>query len=247
MLNEPTLEKLRGLHLAAMATTWVTQREDPRSAEIDFDTRFGMLVDAEVTARDNKRLERALREAKLRIPQACLEDIDCSPKRELDRTAVRQLGTGHWIATHANVVITGMTGTGKTYVGCALAQLACRLGRRALYRRVPRLLEETALAHADGSFARLLGRLAKIDVLVLDDWGLAPLREQERRDVLEILEDRHASRSTVVTSQIPVEKWHDYLGDPTIADAILDRLVHNAHRLKLKGPSRRKPEPETSP
>jgi DNA replication protein DnaC len=242
MLNEPTLEKLRGLHLVAMATSWVAQREDPASGEIDFDTRFGMLVDAEVTARDNKRLERALREAKLRIPNACLEDIDFSPKRELDRVAVRQLGTGQWIATHANVVITGMTGTGKTYLGCALAQQACRLGRRALYRRVPRLLEETALAHADGSFARLLGRLAKIDVLVLDDWGLAPLREPERRDVLEILEDRHASRSTVVTSQIPVEKWHDYLGDPTIADAILDRLVHNAHRLKLKGPSRRKPE-----
>lgn len=135
-----------------------------------------------------------------------------------------------------------MTGTGKTYLGCALAQQACRLGRRALYRRVPRLLEETALAHADGSFARLLAKLAKIDVLVLDDWGLAPLREPDRRDVLEILEDRHATRSTIVTSQIPVEKWHDYLGDPTIADAILDRLVHNAHRLKLKGPSRRKPE-----
>src|SRR4051812_44884417 len=137
MLNEPTLEKLRGLHLAAMATSWVAQREDPTSAELDFDTRFGMLVDAEVTARDNKRLERALREAKLRLPNACLEDVDYSPKRELDRAAVRQLGSGHWLAMHANIVITGMTGTGKTYLGCALAQQACRLGRRALYRRGP--------------------------------------------------------------------------------------------------------------
>lgn len=243
MLNEPTLEKLRGLHLTAMAASWVSQREDPSIAQIDFDTRFGLLVDAEVTSRDNKRLERALREAKLRIATACLEDIDFAPTRELDRALVRQLATGHWLTSHTNIVITGMTGTGKTYLGCALAQQACRLGRRALYRRVPRLLEEAALAHADGTFQRLLGRLGKVDVLLLDDWGLAPLRDAERRDLLEILEDRHGSRSTIVTSQIPVEKWHDHLGDPTIADAILDRLIHNAHRLKLKGPSKRKTEP----
>lgn len=242
MLNEPTLEKLRALHLTAMASAWSAQREDPKIGDLDFDARFGILVDAEVLARDNKRLARSLREAKLRIPNACLEDIDMSPKREIDRAVVRQLGSGQWIASHANVVITGMTGTGKTYFACALAQHACRIGHRALYRRVPRLLEELALAHADGSYTRLLARFAKIDVLVLDDWGLAPLREQERRDVLEILEDRHAARSTVITSQLPVEKWHDYLGDPTIADAILDRVVHNAHRVKLKGPSRRKPE-----
>lgn len=242
MLNEPTLEKLRGLRLTAMAATWLSHREDPSITEVDFDTRFGLLVDAEVTSRDNKRLERALREAKLRLPNASLEDIDFAPTRELDRAVVRQLATGHWVTTHSNIVITGMTGTGKTYLGCALAQLACRLGRRALYRRVPRLLEETALAHADGSFQRLLTKLAKLDVLVLDDWGLAPLRDPERRDLLEILEDRHGRRSTIVTSQIPVEKWHDYLGDPTIADAILDRLVHNSHRLKLKGPSKRKTE-----
>jgi DNA replication protein DnaC len=242
MLNEPTMEKLRALHLGAMASAWTAQREDPKSTELDFDTRFGLLVDAELLSRDNKRVGRALREAKLRLPNACIEDLDFAPKRELDRALVRTLGSCQWVATHANVVITGATGTGKTYVACALAQQACRLGRRVLYRRVPRLLEELALAHADGTYTRLLGRLAKMDVLLLDDWGLAPLRDQERRDILEILEDRHAARSTIVTSQVPVENWHDYLADPTIADAILDRLVHNAHRIRLKGPSRRKPE-----
>jgi DNA replication protein DnaC len=242
MLTEPTIDKLHGLHLGAMAAAWTAQREDPKSQEIDFDSRFGMLVDAEHLSRDNKRLARALREAKLRITNACIEDIDYGPKRELDRALLRQLGTCAWIGTHANVIVTGATGTGKSYVACALAQQACRTGFRALYRRVPRLLEELALAHADGTYTRLLGRLAKIDVLVLDDWGLAPLREQERRDLLEIFDDRHGTRSAILTSQLPVEKWHDYVADPTIADALLDRVVHNAHRIKLKGPSRRKPE-----
>ncbi|HTR49947.1 MAG TPA: IS21-like element helper ATPase IstB [Kofleriaceae bacterium] len=242
MMNEPTIDKLRALHLGAMADAWIAQRNDAKTYEIDFDTRFGMLVDAEHLARDNKRLDRALREAKLRISGACLEDVDYAAKRELERPLVRQLATCGWVSAHANIVITGATGTGKSYLACALAQQACRAGHRALYRRMPRLLEELSLAHADGTYLRLLGRLAKIDVLVLDDWGLAPLREQERRDLLEILEDRHGARSTIVTSQLPVEKWHDYLADPTIADALLDRVVHNAHRLKLKGPSRRKNE-----
>lgn len=139
------------------------------------------------------------------------------------------------------MIITGATGTGKSYIACALAQQACRSGYRASYRRMPRLIEELALAHADGTYTRLLGRIAKMDLLVLDDWGIAPLREQERSDMLEIVEDRHGSRSTIMTSQLPVENWHDYVGDPTIADALLDRIVHNAHRIKLKGPTRRKP------
>jgi DNA replication protein DnaC len=209
---------------------------------VERNKHFGMIVDAEHLSRDNKRLARALREAKLRIPNACIEDIDYTPKRELDRALLRQLGTCAWIGSHANVIVTGATGTGKSYVACALAQQACRSGFRALYRRVPRLLEELALAHADGTYARLLGRLAKVDVLILDDWGLAPLREQERRDMLEIFDDRHGTRSAILTSQLPVEKWHDYVADPTIPDALLDRVVHNAHRIKLKGPSRRKPE-----
>lgn len=242
MLMEPTIEKLKSLHLYAMAAAWVAQRGDPSFGEIDFDARLGLLVDAETLARDNKRIARLLREAKLRIPGACMEDIDTSPKREIERSLVKTLATGRWIADHQNVLITGMTGVGKTYVACALAQLGCRTGFRALYRRTPRLFEELALAHADGTYTRMLGKLAKVDVLVLDDWGLAPLTDIQRRDVLEIMDDRHGARSTVIASQLPVGKWHDHLGDPTIADAVLDRVVHNAHRINLKGPTRRKNE-----
>ena len=246
MLTEPTLDKLKMLHLYAMANAWIAQRTDPAIAEIDFDSRFAMLVDAETLARDNKRVARLLRDAKLRIPGACLEDIDCSAKREIDRALVRQLATGRWIADHVNVLITGATGVGKTYFACSLAQLACRTGFRALYKRVPRLFEELALAHADGTYIRLLQRLAKVDVLVLDDWGIAHLTDQQRRDVLEIVEDRYGARSTILTSQLPVENWHDHIADPTIADAVLDRVVHNAHRINLKGPSGRKREKTTT-
>lgn len=241
MLTEPTIDKLRNMRLGTMAEAWMKQREDPKIHELDFDSRFAFLVDAEHLARDSKRIARALRAAKLRIGNACIEDIDFTPKRELDRALIRQLGTCAWIASHANVIITGATGTGKSYVACALGQQACRSGFRVSYRRMPRLIEELALAHADGTYTRLLGRLAKVDVLVLDDWGLAPLRDQERRDMLEIVEDRHGARATIITSQLPVENWHDYVGDPTIADALLDRVVHTAHRIKLKGPTRRKP------
>ena len=245
MMTEQTLEKLRLLKLNAMAATWAAQRSDTSIAELDFDARFALLIEAETLARDNKRLSKLLYDAKLRIPNACLEDVDHSAKRELDRAQVRRLGVGTWIAERQNVIITGPTGVGKTYLGCAFGQLGCRLGFRVMYRRVPRLFEELALAHADGTYTRLLARFAKADVLILDDWGLAPLTDQQRRDVLEILEDRHGARSTVVTSQLPVETWHDYIAHPTIADAVLDRLVHNAHKLTMKGPSRRKEKAPT--
>jgi DNA replication protein DnaC len=228
-----------------MAVAWEAQRLDSKIHDVDFDGRFGMLVDAEHLARENKRLAKTLKDAKLRISSACMENIDYAARREIDRAQLRQLGTSAWVGAHGNVIITGATGTGKSYIACALAQQACRAGYRALYRRVPRLLEELALAHADGTYTRLLGRLAKTDVLVLDDWGLAPLTDQERRDMLEIFDDRHGARSAILSSQLPVENWHDYLGEPTIADALLDRIVHNAHRIKLKGPSRRRPEQQT--
>lgn len=236
------MQKLLALKLTAFAAAWSEQQKNPEMAKLSFDERLGFLVDAEHLARDNARIARCLKEAKLRMSTACVEDIDYAAKRELDKGVVRQLATCRWVQEHQNVIVTGMTGTGKTYLACALAQQACRRGFRALYRRAPRLFEELTLAHADGSYARLLARLAKVDVLVIDDWGLAPTADRERRDLLEIFEDRHGARSTIITSQLPTAKWHDYLGDPTIADAVCDRILHNAHRLVLKGPSRRKRE-----
>jgi DNA replication protein DnaC len=245
MLKQPTLEQLNELRLHAMARAWEGQAEDPSSGDLGFDDRLGLLVDAEWQERQNKRLTRLLKEAKLRIGGACLEDVEFAKERKLDRAVLRQLGTGKWIEAHHNVVITGATGVGKTYLACALAQHACRRGHRTLYRRAPRLFEELRLAHADGTYPRLLARFARAEVLVIDDWGLAPVQDMERRDLLEIMEDRHGLRSTIWTSQLPVAKWHDHMGDPTVADALCDRLLHNAHRIVLHGPSRRKTEANT--
>lgn len=237
------MDKIRALGLTALAAAWTEQQKDAQAQRLTFDERLGLLVDAEWIQRENKRLARLLRAAKLKIAGACVEDIDYPPRRELERPVIRQLATCRWIEEHQNVVITGMTGTGKTYVACALAQQACRKGFRVLYRRATRLKDEFTLAHADGTYAQLLGRLARADVLVLDDWGLAPPEDQERRDLLEILEDRCGIRSMIVTSQLPPATWHDFLASPTTADAICDRLLHNAHRIVLKGPSRRKEDP----
>lgn len=243
MLNEPTLEKLRAMRLEGMVASWLEQQKNTASTKLAFDERFGMLVDAEWTHRENKRLGRALKEAKLKLSQACVEDIDYPAKRELDKAVVRQLASCRWVQEHQAVLITGATGTGKTYVACALAQQACRKGFRAIYRRAPRLFDELRLAHADGSYVRLLARFARADVLVIDDFAIAPVTDVERRDLLELLEDRYGTRSTIVTSQLAPADWHDYLADPTLADAICDRVVHHAHRLVLKGPSRRKEKP----
>jgi DNA replication protein DnaC len=240
MLNEPTRSKLKELKLDALALAWAEQQASPDLQSLSFDERLGLLVDAESLARQNKRLGRLLKEAQLRLSQACIEDIKYTAPRELDKALIRQLAPCLWIQQHHNVLITGMTGTGKTFVACALAQQACRKGYRALYRRTSRLFEELTLARADGSYARLLDRFARIDVLVLDDWGLVPTKSGERNDLLEILEDRCGTRSTIIASQLPTANWHDHLADPTLADAILDRLIHNAHRIVLKGPSQRK-------
>jgi DNA replication protein DnaC len=228
------------MRLLAMAEAWQAQQRSTEVSGMDFDERFGLLVDAEYMKRENRSLARRLSEAKLRHGHACIEDFDAPASRGLDKALVRKLATCRWIDDHLNVVITGATGVGKTYLACALGQQACRKGHRVVYRRAPRLIDELTLARADGTLTRLLARLARVDLLILDDWGLTQLRDQDRRDLLEVMEDRDGARSTLIASQIPVEAWHDYLGDPTVADAIADRLLHSAHRLTLTGPSRRK-------
>ena len=239
MLIEPTLDKLRAMRLLAMADTWVEQSNDPDMASLSFEERFGFLVDAEHLARHNRKLKRLLTQAKLRDSNACIEDLDCSKSRGIVKATARQLATCRWLTDRLNVVVTGATGVGKTYVACALGNQACRNGYRVLYRRVPRLCNELTLARADGTLVRLLAKFAKMDLIILDDWGLAPLSQVHRLDLLEILEDRDGTRSTLVTSQLPPDKWHDHIGDPTVADAILDRIVHRAYTIDLKGPSRR--------
>jgi DNA replication protein DnaC len=247
MLNEPTMEKLRALKLNAFAAAWEKQQGDPSMAELSFDERLALLVDAEVLHRDNARLTKVLRDAKLRFSNACVEDVDFPPTRGLDRAVMRQLATCRWVKDHRSVLVIGATGTGKTYLACALAQQACRQGYKAVYKRLTRLFEELTLARADGSYGRFLDRLAKVDVLVLDDWGLAAVPPGSRQDLLEVIDDRTGTRSTIVTSQLPTKLWHDHIGDPTIADAICDRLLNSAHRLELKGPSRRKTDVEVAP
>jgi DNA replication protein DnaC len=239
MLNEQTSEKLYTLKLAGMAEALKGQLQKPEMNDLSFEERFAMLTDAECLFRENKKMKRLLHNAKLKLP-ASLEDVDYRAPRGLDKSVIQSLGTCGWIRKHQNVIIVGPTGTGKTYLSCALAQRACREGLSAFYLRTPALYRTLATARADGSYARVLARLGRISLLVLDDLGLAALADQERRDLLEVIEDRHGSASTIITSQLPVEHWHEVIGDPTIADALLDRLVHNAHRIGLKGESMRK-------
>jgi DNA replication protein DnaC len=239
MTTEETLDKLMKLKLPFMAGALRESLERGAGSGLSLEECVGLRVDREWSERENRRLGRRLKEAKLGMP-ACLEDVWCEAGRGLEKALLRSLGACQWVSAHQNVIITGMTGTGKSYVANALAEAACRHGYRALRVRVPRLLESLGVAHADGSYSDALGRLAKLDVLVLDDLLIAPLKDTERRDLLEILEDRYDQRSTVVTSQAPTKTWHEMLADPTVADAICDRLVHNAHVLSLKGPSIRK-------
>ena len=239
MLNEQTFDKLYLMKLIAMAEGFKEQLEQPSFRELSFEERFGMLVERQWAWKENKRLRRLLKEAKLKL-QACVEDIDYRTPRGMEKSVILSLASCNWIRNHQNLLISGPTGCGKTFLACAFAQKACREGFRSLYLRSPQFFYQITLARADGSYGTLMKRLSKTHLLVIDDLGLAPLTDPERRDLLEVIEDRHGSGSTLITSQLPIENWHDHIGDPTIADAILDRLIHNAHRIQLKGGSMRK-------
>lgn len=239
MLTQTTITRLRDLRLRGMADALVSQQQQPEMQTLTFEERLGLLVDLEWAYRQNRRLGRLLKAAKLRLP-ACMEDIDYQQPRGLDRAVMRALATCQWVQQHQHILIVGPTGVGKTYLACALANAACRQGYSTRYYRVPRLLQELATAKADGSYPRLMNTLARTEVLVLDDWGLAPISAAESRDILEVVDDRAQKRSTIVASQLPLDHWYSSIGDPTVADAILDRLVHGAHKLLLKGESMRK-------
>ena len=239
MLKHPTLDKLHALKLTGMAAALEDQSATPDITDLSFEERLGLLVDREMTERDNRRMSSRLRRAKLRHA-AILEDIDYRNSRGLDKGLVQSLASCQWVKEHLNVLITGPTGVGKTWLACALAHKACREGYTAQYVRLTRLLRELTIAKGDGQYSKLLTSLAKVDVLILDDWGLMKLSAENRRDLLEVLEDRHGRRSTIATSQLPIEEWHGIIGDATLADAILDRLVHNAYKINLRGESMRK-------
>jgi DNA replication protein DnaC len=239
------MNQLQALKLGGMLQALEEQLRMSDIDQLSFEDRFGLLVERELTERADRRLQYRLQKAKLR-QSACIEDLDYRHPRRLDKTLMQQLISGRWLAEHLNVTITGPTGAGKTWLACALGHQACRQGYTVRYLRLPRLVQDLALARADGRYSRLLAEYAKTPLLILDDWGLAPLNQEARRDLLEILDDRHQRHSTLVTSQLPVSSWFDYINEPTVADAILDRLVHSAYAITLSGESmRKKPLPST--
>jgi DNA replication protein DnaC len=239
MLQEPMMEKLTAMRLIGMVDALKTQEQDLAARDLSFLERLGLLVDQQWSWRENQALTRRLQAAKLK--GACVEEIDYRASRGLDKSVIRALAQkSGWVENHENIFVLGPTGVGKSFVACALAQKACRDGYSALYTRAVALFRDLAIARADGSLRTLLTRLSRIDVLVIDDWAMAPLAETERRDFWEICEDRYQTRSTILTSQLPVTRWHEQIGDPTAADGILDRLVHNAHRIEMRGDSMRK-------
>ena len=239
MMVHPTLDKLQQLKLSGMVRALQEQEAIPGCGAMPFEERLGLMVDRELTERDSRRLQTRLRAAKLKQNTA-LEDTDFKSARGLDRSLILKLADCKWVAEHLNILVTGPTGVGKTWLACALAHKACREGYSSYYIRLPRLLQELDVGRADGRFASIMRQLGKTDVLVMDDWGLATLTDQHRRDLLEILDDRYNLRATIITSQLPVAHWHEAVGDPTLADAILDRVVHNAYKINLSGNSMRK-------
>lgn len=239
MLNEHTLNQLRELRLDGMVHALTDQASSAAAAALGFDERLTLLVHSEIAWRDDRRLQRLLKAAKLKVSAACVEDINWRASRGLDRHLVANLAGGDWLRHAQNLLITGATGCGKTWLGCALAHQAARAGFSVLYTRAARLFDELQVAHGDGSYARRMTQLAKLDLLLIDDFAIAPMGAAERNDLLELLDDRVGSRSTLITSQLPVKAWHTYLDDPTLADAILDRIVHSSHKIELKGQSLR--------
>lgn len=246
MLSNATVEKMLALRLPALAEAFQDQLRRPDLAGLEFAERVGLMVDAEWTARQQRQQRRRLKAARLRH-QACLEDIDWTASRGLDRSVILSLGTCSFIADRRNLLVTGSTGVGKSFLACAFAERACRSGYSAFYIRAPQLYHDLAVARADGSYGRLLSRLTRTDLLVIDDWGLAPLKEPERRELLEVVEDRHQRASTLLTSQLPVKAWYDAIGEPTLADAICDRLIPGAYKIALTGKSMRDPATRPSP
>jgi DNA replication protein DnaC len=239
MLTQPLLDKLSSLRLTGFRQALEEQREMAHYGELSFEERLGLLVDRECTRRENNRLQRLLKAARFH-QQACIEDLDLAPSRGLDRRLVLELAEGQWVRHHLNAIVLGPTGAGKSYLACALGQAACRQHLSVRYVRTSRLLDELTHAHADGSYPKLLHTLARVDLLIFDDWMRDALTAKQTRDLLEVLDDRYGRRSTLLAGQVPVAEWHSRFPDPTLADAILDRLVHNAYRLELKGESQRK-------
>lgn len=239
MSQNQTIEKLQRLKFKGMGKAFEEQLQMPQVKELSFEERFSFLVDRELTERENRKLTNRLRKAQLK-ENACIEDIDFKSSRGIEKSGILSLSDCEWIRRKQNIIISGSTGVGKTYLACALAQKACREGLSASYYRISRLFEELAISKGDGRYIKILEKIAKSDVLVLDDFGISVLDKNEREALLEIVEDRYKIRSTIIASQTPIEKWHEVIQDPTIADAILDRLVHNSHKIKMKGNSMRK-------
>lgn len=246
MLTHPTLDQMTGLGLNGMAAAWRALTEQDPGEALDRNEWLGLMLDRETAWRADKRFANRLRNAKMRFPNACIEDINFAAPRGLDRRKILSLAQGGWLKAHEQIILTGQTGTGKTWLACAFAHQAARMDQSVAYARMPRLFEDMATARLDGRFPRMIDKLARVQLLVLDDWGTHSLTDQQRLDLLELFEERYQRRSTIITAQLPVSGWHQMIGEPTIADAILDRIIHNAHRIELKGDSMRRKGADTT-